>query len=1063
MRYVYGQMAKVLQGAEATVPERLEAALRLGRAGEAARGALPMLRDVAADRDQDILVRGYAAWAAEAIAPRPEDEPGRIFHVAQKSPNAFDANPGTSERPWKTIQRAAETLRPGDTVVIHEGVYREEVRPFLGGTSYDRMVTYRTAEGERPVLKGSDLWQPEWKSEGDRLWSAPYQRHAWDEPEKWPSPEKGAMHRAEQVFVDGKLLVHVDTMRELSETPGTMFTDDEAGRLWVHFRDDRAPAEHVIERSVRQQVFAPAVRGLGYLRVQGLAMLHAAAPESNGADWRVIGHRAMLSVRAGHHWIIEDNVIEWGNAQGMDVGGEGFSQDLAQQPRVTDEPAGWHQVRRNSVNYHGVAGIVGWNSGENHLLLENNETNYNCQKGNFYQYEAAGVKLHNARDCLIRRHRSHENEAFGIWLDYNCEGNRITQCLLTENRGAGVFFEVSAGPLLVDTNVILGTRDAPRGDWGEGIYSHDGNRATYINNFIQGCTGYGVRLRNLFSRVANGKPTTTSHNRVVSNFLLDNGRGAVSLNPEVPKAEDNQSDHNLLWQGGRPISLRLEDAGSGVKWEATDIGRVLGRSGGGDVTADLSLWQDAVGRDRHSLPVPTGALFAGLGATGILDKLRALWPEQAPGLDEGYGEVEPRPAEELVAALAPELADARLVRTVWYAPDGGVQLWTRDNRLLGLVWEGRSGPLSLDFTEHVLLDEPSQPPEEEATVAAGDEVRLPVPDGAKVLVAGLDAEVRGQELVVSAPANAPPGEYAVVLVTDTQWWRLPVQVEEPFAVRRIASALAGGAAVTVEVENRLSRAEQATFSLQIGQAEVTHTEELGARTTATVRLPVQVEGAGRATVKVEMAGRTVTCEAPVSFAVASRAADWSSAPRYRMDDFPGGAFPEGAEAFVLYQGGLSARWAARYDSKALYLRVEVDDDQHVQDQKPEELWKQDSVQLLLRAAPGAAPLEMDLARPTQGGAAVVYRRLSPDEERYPVGVAQDVKADVNREGRLTTYEVTIPWEMLGLEQAPEPGTGPAFSVLVNDDDGKGRYGLQWFFGIHTHRGQEERMGVLWIQ
>ena len=54
-------------------------------------------------------------------------------------------------------------------------------------------------------------------------------------------------------------------------------------------------------------------------------------------------------------------------------------------------------------------------------------------------------------------------------------------------------------------------------------------------------------------------------------------------------------------------------------------------------------------------------------------------------------------------------------------------------------------------------------------------------------------------------------------------------------------------------------------------------------------------------------------------------------------------------------------------------------------------------------------------------------------------------------------------EELGLEQAPRAGTRLDFSLLVNNDDGAGRHGLQWFFGIHGHRGEYERMGSLWLQ
>ena len=41
----------------------------------------------------------------------------RTYYVDQAHPNASDANPGSSERPFATINRAAQILQPGERVV----------------------------------------------------------------------------------------------------------------------------------------------------------------------------------------------------------------------------------------------------------------------------------------------------------------------------------------------------------------------------------------------------------------------------------------------------------------------------------------------------------------------------------------------------------------------------------------------------------------------------------------------------------------------------------------------------------------------------------------------------------------------------------------------------------------------------------------------------------------------------------------------------------------------------------------------------------------------------------
>src|SRR5579862_2450063 len=49
------------------------------------------------------------------------------FHVAPAVAWASDNNPGTLERPWKSIGRGAMLAIAGDTVLIHAGIYPESI------------------------------------------------------------------------------------------------------------------------------------------------------------------------------------------------------------------------------------------------------------------------------------------------------------------------------------------------------------------------------------------------------------------------------------------------------------------------------------------------------------------------------------------------------------------------------------------------------------------------------------------------------------------------------------------------------------------------------------------------------------------------------------------------------------------------------------------------------------------------------------------------------------------------------------------------------------------------
>ncbi|MBC7231944.1 MAG: right-handed parallel beta-helix repeat-containing protein [Chloroflexi bacterium] len=82
---------------------------------------------------------------------------GRIYYVA---PNGNDNHPGTIDQPWRTIQKAANTLTAGDTVYIRAGTYRERIIPLHSGSPGSE-ITYAAYPGETPTLDGSGIALPD--------------------------------------------------------------------------------------------------------------------------------------------------------------------------------------------------------------------------------------------------------------------------------------------------------------------------------------------------------------------------------------------------------------------------------------------------------------------------------------------------------------------------------------------------------------------------------------------------------------------------------------------------------------------------------------------------------------------------------------------------------------------------------------------------------------------------------------------------------------------------------------------------------------------------------------
>ena len=79
------------------------------------------------------------------------------YYVA---PGGKDSNPGTVLYPWRTIQKAANTLVAGDTVYIRAGTYPERVVPQNSGSA-GSVITYAAYPGETVTIDGSGVTLPD--------------------------------------------------------------------------------------------------------------------------------------------------------------------------------------------------------------------------------------------------------------------------------------------------------------------------------------------------------------------------------------------------------------------------------------------------------------------------------------------------------------------------------------------------------------------------------------------------------------------------------------------------------------------------------------------------------------------------------------------------------------------------------------------------------------------------------------------------------------------------------------------------------------------------------------
>jgi hypothetical protein len=359
--------------------------------------------------------------------------PAATYEVAQQHPQASDNAPGTRERPWKSIAKAAENVGAGDVVVIRGGVYRERAVLKNHGTA-QAPIRFEAAPGEVVLMTGADHitgWQKTDEARPVYQVSWPHRFIPWNQSMTHPGD---AYHqligRCEQVAVDGYLLRQVLSTSQLA--PGAFFVDVTNKSLQVWDVGSRDLNKTPVEASVRQEILR--VEG-DYVHVRGLRFRYAANMAQHGAV-----------VLAGRHNTLEDCTVAAMNASGATFSGQ-------------DAVVRYCDFRDN--------GQLGFGANHAHRLLftecnvENNNT-----KGFDRGWEAGGNKLALCCDAVLQRSQFLRNRGHGIWFDIGNTNCVVRQCLIADNEDAGIFYEISFA-LRAHDNVIVGNGFASTaGAWG---------------------------------------------------------------------------------------------------------------------------------------------------------------------------------------------------------------------------------------------------------------------------------------------------------------------------------------------------------------------------------------------------------------------------------------------------------------------------------------------------------------------------------------------------------------------------------------------------------------------
>ena len=531
-----------------------------------------------------LLLSAACLWANDARLPDGQQFPfwekpqqfSKTYYVDGMAAVADDNGPGTKERPFRTIGKAAQVLQPGERVVIAEGVYRECVRPARGGTGPDKMIGYEAAPGAKVVIKGSAILKDGWKPStgwmlgpagSAKIWEMHLDPKLFAEEGYNPFALVNVLHnrfwlnygkidmspyfrRRGIVFVDGKPLEPVELVSELTGTTARSLNffqeahwtpifqemGGAGGKVWVehngltlHVRlpNDDSPGQHVIEATIHEQVFVPAQRYQGYIRVKGITFQHA----GNGFP---VPQRGLVSTNRGNHWIFEDNTVEWANSVGFDIGNEDWSAS------APESPVGYDVVRGSTFRYCGIEGIGGSGNpnGVQYVLVERNLFEWDGWQDAASMSESAGMKLHDAKNLLFRhnvvRHIRHGN---GVWLDMQNANCRLTGNIFADIPGTvnphAIHIEGSDDPNQVDNNIFYKLTG--------GILIRDTNKVTVAHNLFLDCETAGVTSTSGLGgpRPVSGHTNDGRGNRVYNNIFHGMGRAAIEFTTIYNESDGN--------------------------------------------------------------------------------------------------------------------------------------------------------------------------------------------------------------------------------------------------------------------------------------------------------------------------------------------------------------------------------------------------------------------------------------------------------------------------------------------------------------------------------------------
>lgn len=437
------------------------------------------------------------------------------IHVDKKG---SDCGLGNVESPFLTIDKAASVAQPGDSIIVHEGIYREEITHINTGLSESRRISFEAAKDEQVIIKGSEEitgWQQIdgsiWKVEIDNKIFKDFNPFATKLFGDWLAVDNdkslGQVYLNDQSLFEVSEYDQLDDPKLVEETLDhwtnkqvTYDYKDQSIYVWytkvekdittiyVNFHDYN-PNNEVTEINVRKSAFRPFKMHTNYITIRNFEIANVATQWSPPTA----AQTGMIDTHWSKGWIIENNTLYNAVCSAIAIGKEistgdnlntyrkdkpGYQYQIETVFKAVNsdwnkETIGSHIVRNNVIHDCGQNAVVG-HLGSAFSKIYNNHIYNIGNKREFFGYEIAGIKLHAAIDTQVYNNYVH-NCSLGMWFDWQTQGTRISKNIFNDNT-RDLFVEVSSGPYIVDNNIL--TADYALDNHAQG--------GAYVNNIING-------------------------------------------------------------------------------------------------------------------------------------------------------------------------------------------------------------------------------------------------------------------------------------------------------------------------------------------------------------------------------------------------------------------------------------------------------------------------------------------------------------------------------------------------------------------------------------------------